>query len=625
MKTSEQEWLEANGSGGFASGSVDGLGRRRYHGLLQVPHPDGGDRVVLVNALELHLVTPTGRYPLSSHCYSPGVVSPDSRGNLVRFAPDPWPTWRFRAPDGTELIQEILVPRGQAATLITWRLVEPTTEAYLAVRPLLSGRDAHALHRENEVFDFEPDKEGDWMRWTPYPGMPGVALGSNATYAHDPAWYRNFRYEQDLSRGYDYEEDLASPGQLTWDLEKGDAVLICAAIGTGRSSEPNLKKQVPLVMADGWRREERERRARRGGRRRLEDYLVEDETEVGVLGGLPWFDQDLRSSAFMARVLVHESWGLPLAGRIIERGLRARPDRDSGPVDGHLWMLVVAHEFLEAVSATPDGVEVDRSKRIRALMLDLLSFFARTDEELLGKPWLAADGLLQVGPARTWMNGRVGDRWVTPRSGKPVEIEALWLNALRIGSLSDSAWEPMFEAGLKAFRSLFWNREMNCLYDVVDGDGGPDAAIRPNQLLALGGLPFPLLRRVRAALVLETVEEHLLTPAGLRTLDPRDLAYRGFCRGGEWERIAAMHQGTAWFWLLGSFIEAWLHIKGRNEKNLAHVRLRFLKPAQAYLGLGMAGHMPEMADGNPPNPWRGSPAFTLSDTVLARLDQQLGE
>lgn len=623
MMTSEQEWLEADGLGGYASGSIDGLSRRRYHGLLQAAHSDSGERIVLVNALELHLVTPTGRYPLSSHCYSPGVVSPDCRGNLVRFEPDPWPTWRLRAPDGTELIQEILVPRGQSATLITWRLVEPAAEAYLAVRPLLSGRDAHALHRENTVFDFEPELAGEWIRWAPYPGMPGIALGSNATYGHDPEWYLNFRYEQDLSRGYDYEEDLASPGQLNWDLEKADAVLICAATHTGRGGGPTLAGQAPLVLADRWRWEERERRARRGPHRRLEDHLVEDGSAVRVLGGLPWFEPDLRSAAFAARALIRQPWGLSLAGRIIEQGLLERPDRDSGPVDGHLWMLVVAHEFLETVSAIPDEVEKDRSKRIRAQMLTLLSFFARTDEELLGKPWLAADGLLQVGPARTWMNGRVGDRWVTPRSGKPVEIEALWLNALRIGSLSDSAWEPMFEAGLKAFRSLFWNREKNCLYDVIDGGGGPDPSIRPNQLLALGGLPFPLLRRVRAALVLETVEEHLATPAGLRTLDPRDQAYRGFCRGGEWERVAAMHQGTAWFWLLGPFIEAWLRIKGRNEKNLEHVRLRYLNPALAYRGLGMAGHLPEMADGNPPNPWRGSPAFTLSDAVFARLDQQL--
>lgn len=623
MMTSEQEWLEADGHGGFASGAVDGLGRRRYHGLLQVPHPDGGDRMVLVNQLEMFLVTPTGRYPLTSHCYSPGVVSPDCRGNLVRFAPDPWPTWRLRAPDGTELIQEILMARGSGATLITWRLVEPSTEAYLAVRPLMSGRDVHALHRENSDFAFKPTQAGDWILWEPYSGIPGVALGTNATYGHEPEWYLNFRYEQDLARGYDYEEDLASPGQLTWDLGKGDAVLICAATGTGRSHDRGLTERNPLVLADCWRREERERRAVRGARRSLEDFVVEDEDSARVLGGLPWFDPDLRSAAFMARAFMHESWGYALAGRIIERGLRMRPTGESGPVDGHLWMVVVAHEFLEVSAKAPEPVSADGSKRIRALMLDLLSFFAQTEEPLIGKPWLAADGLLRVGPARTWMNGRVGDRWVTPRAGKPVEIEALWLNALRIGSLADSAWEPMFETGLKAFRSLFWNREQGCLYDVMDGEGGPDRSIRPNQLLALGGLPFPLLRRVRAAMVLETVEEHLVTPAGLRTLDPRDLAYRGFCRGGEWERIAAMHQGTTWFWLLGPFIEAWLRIKGRNEKNLAHVRQRYLEPALGYRGLGLAGHMPEMADGNPPNVWRGSPAFTLSDAVFARLDQQL--
>lgn len=622
MMTSEQEWLEVDGLGGLAMGAVDGVLRRRYHALLQVRNPKDGGRYVLVNGMETHLTTAAGRYPLSSHCYSPGLIRPDSRGSLLRFDPHPWPTWHQRAADGTELIQEILVRRGSPATVVTWRLADPTVEACLTVRLLISGRDAHGLHQENPHLDFAPAADGDWLAWEPYAGVPGFAVGTNAAYHHDPDWYRNFRYNQDMARGYDFEEDLASPGQLTWDLGKGPAVLILAATGADRGpGRVEFRGKSPARLADEWKREERERRG--ATRNQLFDgtFVIGMDDGDAVVGGWPWFGEDLRAAAFLARYELRLPGGMEQAGRIIGRGMRMRPGGDDGPVDGHFWMMVAAYEYLERLTEKTDPAHHLEAKQIRASMTGLLAWLAGNWGEGDGRPRLTADGLLQVGPARTWMNGRIGDRWSTPRDGKPVELQVLWLNALRIGALIDSSWEGIFENGLKTFRSRFWNRETDCLYDVIDGESGPDPSIRPNQLLAIGGLPFPVLQRSRAAQVLKVVEENLLTPAGLRTLDPRDRAYRGFCRGGEWEREAAMHQGTAWFWLLGPFVEGWLRVFGRNEKNLSHVRRRFLEPAARYRGIGVAGHLPEMADGNPPHSWRGAPAHALSDIALARIDQ----
>jgi len=617
MLGSDREWLEVDGLGGFASGAIDGLRRRRYHALLQVANREFSARFVLVNGLEVHLVTPTGRYPLSSQAYSPGVISPDTRGNVVSFDSHPWPTWRLRAANGIEIVHEIMIRRGIAATVARWRIEDGSSEAYLSARPLLSGRDAHALHSENLSFDFKPEHEGDWWFWRPYDGVPGIALGANATYTHDPKWYRNFRYEQDLAQGHDFEEDLAAPGVLTWDLSKGDAVVVMAGVEPVIESTEFYPDQDPVELAGRWREEEQARRSELGPDRvRLEDYLVERDSHVLVTGGFPWFLEDPRATGVFARTLVREKNGLGLAGAVIRRCLSLSPE--DYPVDACLWWIVAIHDLLEKADQKGIPLLDGDARRFRSFILSLLDFITTgtiTDNNF----GLDDDGLLKVGPGGTWMDGRVGERLATPRAGKPVEIQALWLNALRVGSLIDSRWEPLFEKGLKSFRSRFWNRETGCLYDVVDGVAGSDGTIRPNQVLAVSGLPFPLLKRTWMAKVLEVVEQVLLTPAGLRSLDPQSIEYRGFCRGEEWEQTVAMYQGSAWFWFLGPFVEGWLRIHGPDDQNVELARRRFLEPIEKYLGLAMPGHYAEIADGNPPHQWRGAPAYAMSDAVLVRL------
>jgi glycogen debranching enzyme len=609
--------LEVDGLGGFASGAIDGVRRRRYHALLQVADREFTARLVLVNGLDVHLVTPTGRYPLSSQAYSPGVISPDTRGNVVAFDSHPWPTWRLRAPDGTEIIHEIMIHRGSAATVARWRIGSGSHVAYLSARPLISGRDAHALHRENRSFEFEPDIESDWLVWPLYPGVPGLALGTNASYTHDPKWYRNFRYEHDLARGYDYEEDLAAPGILTWDLSKDDAVMVMAGVGPGFESIDRITMEDPVRLAGNWRETEQERRSKLSPDRvRLDDYLVERDSQVLVTGGFPWFQEDPRAAGFLARALVRKRDGLSVAGTVIRHCLSLKPD--DCPVDACLWWIVAIHELLEMSEQEGYSLPIGDPRRFRSFIQSLLDYIiaANIEENNFA---LDDDDLLRIGPGGTWMDGRVGERLATPRAGKPVEIQALWLNALRIGSLIDSRWESHFENGLKTFRSRFWNSEQGCLFDVVDGDAGLDGTVRPNQVLAVGGLPFPLLKRPRSAKVLAVVEQVLLTPAGLRSLDPQSIEYRGHCRGGEWERTAAMHQGSVWFWCLGPFVEGWLRIHGPNDQNLELARRRFLEPVENYLGMAMPGHYAELTDGNPPHQWRGCPAYAISDAVLDRL------
>jgi glycogen debranching enzyme len=240
-----------------------------------------------------------------------------------------------------------------------------------------------------------------------------------------------------------------------------------------------------------------------------------------------------------------------------------------------------------------------------------------------------ADGLLacgEPGVQLTWMDAKVGDWVVTPRIGKPVEVQALWLNALWIGGKFADKWQPAFERGLASFRERFWNSATQCLFDVVDAEhraGHHDDAIRPNQILAVGGLPLSLLPRKQAASVVQVVEKRLLTPLGLRSLAPNDPAYRPQYRGGVRERDGAYHQGTVWPWLIGPFVEAWLQVHGRTTETIVEARHRFLDPLLAHLDAAGLGHVAEVADADAPHTPGGCPFQAWSVGELLRLDRQV--
>jgi len=235
------------------------------------------------------------------------------------------------------------------------------------------------------------------------------------------------------------------------------------------------------------------------------------------------------------------------------------------------------------------------------------------------------DGLLAAGEPGwqlTWMDARVDGREVTPRIGKPVEVQALWINALRIGALLDPRYDAMARRAQEAFAARFWNEEEGGLFDVVDVDhvaGTSDAAFRPNQILAVGGLPFALLEGERARRLVDAVERRLLTPLGLRTLAPDAPGYRGHYGGGVAERDGAYHQGTAWPWLLGPFVEAWLRVHGDGPEPRAEARRRFVQPLLDHLHDRGLDHVCEVADGDAPHAAGGAPfqAWSLGELIRA--------
>jgi predicted glycogen debranching enzyme len=228
----DAEWLEADGLGGFASGTVGGMRTRRQHALLQVA-TSPTHRCVLVNGFDAWAETPSGTYALTSQRYHPDVVHPDGVQRLASFSRQPWPRWSYALEDGTRIEQEIFARHGSPLVAVGWRLLRPAPEIHLLVRPFFSCRDAQTLHRENPDFDFEPQVRGRFLHWKPYPGVPDIFLLSNSEYTHAPVWYRNFVYTADAPEANpaDVEavEDLASPGTLAWDLSSIEAVFVLAS------------------------------------------------------------------------------------------------------------------------------------------------------------------------------------------------------------------------------------------------------------------------------------------------------------------------------------------------------------------------------------------------------------
>jgi glycogen debranching enzyme len=242
------------------------------------------------------------------------------------------------------------------------------------------------------------------------------------------------------------------------------------------------------------------------------------------------------------------------------------------------------------------------------------------------------DALLRAGEAGvqlTWMDAKVGDRVVTPRIGKPVEVQALWLNALRIAEAFTPDYRPIYERGVASFLGRFWYDEGGYLYDVVDADHEPgrvDSSFRPNQILAIGGLPYQLIDGARARRVVDEVERVLWTPLGLRTLAPGTPGYRAAYEGDMRARDGAYHQGTVWPWLLGPFVEAWVRVRGNSAEARRLARRRFLEPLREHLHQAGLGHISEIADAEQPHTPRGCPFQAWSVGEALRLDLDvLGE
>jgi predicted glycogen debranching enzyme len=399
-----------------------------------------------------------------------------------------------------------------------------------------------------------------------------------------------------------------------------------------------------LHFYDALRYQERSRRSQFSTPQRLaaDAYIVKRGAGRTIIAGYPWFGDWGRDAFIALRGLCLTGNRLDDAHDIlvqwssaVSEGMLPNrfPDHGETPeynsVDASLWYIIAVHDYLKSCdsqSSTHSLSDADRQKLENAINSILTGYACGTRFGIK----MDTDGLLscgQPGVQLTWMDAKIGDWVVTPRIGKPVEVQALWLNALWIGSRLSSKWKELFDQGKLSFEDRFWNNTGGGLFDVIDCDHKPgvnDPSLRPNQIFAVGGLPLQLIDGQRAKQVVETVEANLLTPIGLRSLGPTEPPYVPHYEGGVLQRDSSYHQGTVWPWLIGAFVEAWLRVRQNTPEAKAEASARFLSPLREHLREAGLNHISEIADGEPPHTPRGCPFQAWSVGEYLRLLSALG-
>ena len=661
----QREWLVTNGIGGYASASLATANTRHYHGLLVAALAPPLGRAVLLSKLEATLTVTDGAggeavYALSANVY-PGAIYPQGYTSLNSWSASPCPTWIWTPAPGVSIEKRVWMAQGQNTTHIAYRLLTllPGHTARLSLVPLLAWRDYHSemaacdfqppmQWTRNDVSNDAPDQDGSSLlatleftlppiqRVTSTPTTLTLTLCAESGepfpapdfHAH-PDWYHHFQHPREQERGLDFQEDLYTPGTLSLPLTVAQALVVTASVESLPSEPPGLSQA---------RRDEGQNAPPQNDvyTQRLllaaEQFVVQvPNVRTTLIAGYPWFSDWGRDTMIALPGLCLTTGRLEIAREIllsfaacVDQGMLPNrfPDVGDTPeyntVDATLWYFTAIYRYIEATG----DIELLRQS-LWSVLQSIVTFHRQgTRYNIHVDP---ADHLLyagQEGVQLTWMDAKVGDWVVTPRIGKPVEINALWYNALcsmayfagLLNHASADAYTQEAAQMQAAFTRRFARADGLGLYDALDTPaGGPDSAIRPNQVFALS-LPFAVVEPTSplAASIIKVVREELLTPCGLRTLSPRDPAFQPRYEGNPLQRDGAYHQGTAWPWLLGPFAEAYAKVTGDTEG--AKAMLSALLPQMTTYGVGS---LAEVFDGGEPQRPNGciAQAWSISETL----------
>lgn len=629
----ELEWLSTNGIGGYACGTVAGVLTRGYHGLLVAALSPPLGRTLLLAKLD-ETATYLGQpYALHANRWAGDVVNPQGFFHLDRFQLEgTLPVWTFACADAL-LQKRIWMQRGANTTYVQYRLARAGQPLTLSLKALVNCRDFHHRTPENAQTLATERVEGG-LRWST-PACPLYLLCDQGRWDLTGVWHRNFFLKLEAQRGQNPIDHHLQAATLTLTLAPGQAVTVVA------SAEPGPCLDAEAALADRVSYEQRLLHNARpllaapaacgqAGAKSVEQLVLaadqflvkrplpaqragEEETGHSVIAGYPWFGDWGRDTMVSLAGLTLCTGRPDLAksilqtyARFLDRGLLPNrfPDSGSAPeynsADATLWFF----EALRAYHAATGDTALVR--QLYPALQEVVDWHERGTRYGIRKD--PADGLLfagEDGVQLTWMDAKVADWVVTPRTGKPVEVNALWFNALcAMDEFSRRLRRPSqryraLAAQAQAGFARFWNESAGCCYDVLDGPQGHEDALRPNQLFAVS-LPHSPLEPDRQRAVVERCAQQLLTPFGLRSLAPGAPGYAARYAGDQRQRDGAYHQGTAWSWLMGAFVQA--HLRVYQDPALS---ASFLAPLLDHVGFYGIGSIGEVFDAQPPFQARG--------------------
>ena len=644
-----REWLVTNGIGGYASGTVAGLLTRRYHGLLVAALKPPLGRTLMLTKLDETVLYGDRAVPLQearsfsldTNRWADGIVSPHGYQHIERFSLEGTiPLWRFA---DALLEKRVWMQQGTNTTYVQYTLRRATQPLKLTLKAIVNYRDYHSDTQSNGwQMSVEEVEQGICV--TAYPGaVPLYVLSDRGSTFVVHNWYHGFDLAVERYRGLKDKEDHLHAATFEVTLNLGEAIAFVAST----EKQPNLNGEAALKLRraqeqklTGFWKTNRPLKTKESpswinhlvlaaDQFIVDRSLPEDPHGKTIIAGYHWFSDWGRDTMISLPGLTISTGRPELArsilrtfARYVDQGMLPNrfPDAGEQPeyntVDATLW-------YFEAVRAYYSATDDDTLLReLFPILADIINWHCRGTRYNIHLD--AADGLLYAGVAGvqlTWMDAKVDDWVVTPRIGKPIEVNALWYNALRtMAKFARQLGKPHQEYEAMADRakyrfSRFWNNETGYCYDVLDSPDGDDALLRPNQIFTVS-LPESPLTSTQQRGVVEACGRMLLTSHGLRSLAPDHSQYQGKYGGNQYQRDGAYHQGTVWGWLLGPFVLAHLRV----YKNPEQAR-QFLEPMANHLNAHGVGSLSEIFDGDAPMTPRGciAQAWTVAEVLRAWL------
>jgi predicted glycogen debranching enzyme len=620
-----RELIRSNRAGAYASVTIVGCNTRKYHGLLVVPQPAlDDDNHVLLSNFDETVIQHDAEFNLGIHKYPGGIYFPRGHKYIHDFGTNPIP-YNIYHVGGVILKRERMFSQTADRFLIRYTLLDAHSPTKLRFKPFLAFRNVHFLSKANINVNNKYEQVPNGIRMKLYPGYSPIYMqfSKKPEYTHVPDWNYNIEYQMEMERGYEYQEDLFVPGFFELDIKKGESIVFCAATteiapaAIKRAFDSEISKRIPRDSFENCLINS------------SQQFIVKKGKRTDVIAGFPWFGRWGRDTFISLPGLTLMQGEEKLFRAVIDTMIRDM----KGPLfpnfgiknkiaynsaDASLWFIWALqlysnlyHNRLEVWKAYGSKIK----NVLEGYRSGTPGYIQMQENGLI---WAGKTGL-----ALTWMDAIVNGKPVTPRNGLPVEINALWYNAICFAiELAEHNgdkkfvrdWKPVADRIPDAFTETFWIEKEGYLADYVDGDTR-DFAVRPNQVIATS-MPYSPLDEEKCRRVLDVVQQELLTPRGLRSLSPKNPQYKGVCHGDRKSRDEAYHQGTVWPWLLGHFAEGYLKIYGKPGVPFIKSLYQGFEAAMTEHGIGTIS---EIYDGDPPHTARGAVSQAWSVAELLRI------
>ncbi|MBN2481250.1 MAG: glycogen debranching enzyme family protein [Bacteroidales bacterium] len=620
-----REIIRSNRAGSYCSTTIIYCNTRKYHGLLVTPveYLDG-DRHVLLSSFDESIIEGKNEFNLGIHKYQGDIYCPRGHKYVRDFKADPAPTLFYRV-GGVVVKKESLLVEKEEQFLIRYTIIESDVSIRLRFRPFLAFRNIHKLSTANLYANTKVRFIPNGIKIKLYDGYPFLHMqfSKEAEFIPAPDWNYGIEYYMELKRGYDFKEDLFMPGYFELPCKKGEVVVFSSA--TFNTNTDQLKRKFSIELGNRVPRDSFKNCLINAS----QQFFVKKNKKTEIIAGFPWFGTWGRDTFIALPGLTLAIDDVKTCKEVLDtqvkklkNGLFPNMGSEDEPafnsVDAPLWFFWSIQQYTRAIKSY---TSIWRSYG-RAMKSILDAYRQGTSFNIK----MHDNGLIyagEPGKALTWMDAVVNGKPVTPRIGFPVEINALWYNAL-VFSLElarrakdeefINSWGDMPHLVKESFNAMFWDCNKGYLADVADYHA-TDWSLRPNQIIAASMEYSPIDNAIKKA-VLTFVERDLLTPRGLRTLSPKNENYIGVYRGNQEQRDQAYHQGTVWPWLLEHYCEAYISLYKESGVGFLNSLINGFEPVLNELGIGT---IPEIFDGDPPHQPRGAISQAWSVAALLRI------